>query len=101
MQRVVKNSRQTALMMEFLQSYTEELFSRLHETRRVANLQRIAITSQNPHMSKRRVAAQLDEMVEALSMLKACISVMPMVEEYSRALAIKVREVFTHSATTG
>ena len=54
-----------------------------------ANLQRVHITSQNPHMMKRRVSSQLEDTVVQLAMLKACIKVLPMIEEYTRQLKLK------------
>eukprot|EP01043_Picozoa_sp_COSAG02_P029845 COSAG02_NODE_1877_length_10559_cov_8.819025_2_plen_545_part_00 len=49
--------------MLYLHGYNVELFDRLKEIRSQANAQRVHVTSANPHMMKRRVAAQLDDLV--------------------------------------
>ena len=120
--RTVRSKKKSPAMWRYfvlyLHGYNLELFERLREIRSQANAQRVHVTSANPHMMKRRVAAQLDDLVSivcihfehgaflscfdvpqltdlvalqvsTLAVLKACIAVMPMVEEYSRQIRVK------------
>jgi hypothetical protein len=88
------------LIMEWLDRYVEDLFQRLMQTRREGNEQRTYITKNNPHMAKRRVAADLDRVVEKLAMVKAAIKIVPLVDEYARDLRQKAdgaRRILDHS----
>jgi hypothetical protein len=65
--RTVRSKKKTPSMwryyMLYLHGYNLELFDRLKEIRSQSNAQRVHVTSANPHMMKRRVAAQLDDLV--------------------------------------
>lgn len=64
----------------YLHGYNVELFDRLREIRLQANAQRVHVTSANPHMMKRRVAAQLDDLVSNVVNYSLCSVLVTMLD---------------------
>ena len=73
---------QFEMLVLYLKDYTAQLFARLNAVRAQANEVRNHVSANNPHFSKRKVAAELDALVERMARMKAAIDVLPMLPNY-------------------
>eukprot|EP01052_Picozoa_sp_SAG31_P011428 SAG31_NODE_645_length_13244_cov_11.768903_10_plen_612_part_00 len=77
------------LLQLYLDGYVPDLFERLKEIRALSNEQRLKVGANNPHLAKRKVAADVDAAIHSFSMTRACIKAFPAVELYIDQLNVK------------
>ena len=70
------------MVQMYLDQYLPDLFARCKEARFESNDQRLKLGANNPHLAKRKVAADVDAAIHTMSMARACIKAVPRVELY-------------------
>ena len=70
------------LIMHFLDEYVDQLFDRLKEARRQSNELRLHVGTNNPHLATRRVAADLDEAINTMALIRAGVKTLPLMQDY-------------------